>query len=115
MRRALMVFAGAGSLFCLMSLSAPAAIAAGCDHIKDTFAYNECLAKQAPPRAQRVRGASGGADPESSVRSRGADPNAGLAARGVSIDRKGRGRVRAVIDPWAGARTPVTTARKKRR
>lgn len=112
MMRKVLVFAWALGL---MSFVAPSVEAAGCDHIKDTFAYNECLAKQAPPRAQRVRGASGGGDPESTVRSRRADPDAGFAARGVAIDRKGRGRVRAVIDPWAGARSPATTARKKRR
>lgn len=95
--------------------AAPAAAQTGCDHIKDTFAFNECLAKQAPPRAQRVRGASGGADPESTVRSRRADPEAGFAARGVAIDRRGRGRVRATIDPWAGARAPTATAQRKKR
>jgi hypothetical protein len=106
----------AGLIAAPLAFGAPAAVAqAGCAHIQNTFAYNECLARQAPPRAERVRGPRRGGDPEASVRGRAADPDAGLATRGVSISRNSGRRVRAVIDPWSGARAPTTVARKKRR
>lgn len=117
MRKCVTSLALAGLMAGLCSLAAPGASAAtGCEHIQNTFAYNECLAKQAPPRAQRARGPSRGGDPEGSVRGRAAvDPDAGLSARGVTINRKSSRRVTAVIDPWAGARAPSTTQRKRRR
>ena len=94
-------------------LLVPAGVqAAGCEQIKDTFAYNECLARQAPPRAQRIRSGRGG-DPEGNRVQRRADPDAGLAARGVTINRRSGRRVTATIDPWAGARSAAP--RRKRR
>lgn len=81
--------------------------AAGCDHITNAFAYNECLSKQSAPRARSVPRGRGG-DPEATVQESGS--RGGRRARGgyrdangVMMSRSG-GRVRATIDPWSGMR-----------
>jgi hypothetical protein len=100
--------------------------AAGCEHITNAFAYNECLSKQSAPKARSFSRGRGG-DPEASVverRGRGARRAArggryeggngmsGGGGHGMLISRSG-GRVRATIDPWSGMRG--TGAGKKRR
>lgn len=87
--------------------------AEACDKIQNSFQYNECLARSAPPRAQRAR--RGGGDPEASVPARRRGPGATAQAEvlpGMTINRRSGRRVSATIDPWAGARAPV---RKRRR
>lgn len=103
-------------VFGLAVAPAPALAQSQCDSIKNAFAYNECLAKAAPPRASSARRGTGTDDPESTVRGR--SRRMGVAApeqqNGVAISR-GRGRrVSAVIDPWAGARS-TGPSRKRRR
>lgn len=97
-------------------VSSPAR-AAACDHLTNAFQYNECLAKQAPPKAQSVRRGAGG-DPEQTVRQGRRRGGSGLAAReggnGLLISRSG-GRVQATIDPWSGMRSTGTGSRRKRR
>lgn len=90
----------------------PAYAASDCDRLQSPFAYNECLARQAPQRAQRVPRTSG--DPEASVRRRGGAIAPEAPGNGVSISRRSGRRVSATIDPWAGARS-TGPARKRRR
>lgn len=110
-----------GSVFgCLLAVLAFAPFgqvsaqnAQACEKIQNSFQYNECLAKSAPPRAQRA--SRGGGDPEASVPAR--RRGAAVAAEsnvlpGMTITRRTGRRVSATIDPWAGARGP---ARKRRR
>lgn len=94
--------------------SVGSARAAGCEHITNAFAYNECLSKQSAPRSRSVSRGRGG-DPEASVqerrgrsgrRARGSDEG----GRGMMISRS-RGRVQATIDPWSGMRG---TGKKRR-
>lgn len=102
-----------GGLLALLYTQSPAMAAGNCESIKDVFAYNECLARSAPPVAARTRGGTGAEDPEATVR--GGGRNAGpVDDRGVSITRQSK-RVSAVIDPWAGARTPATGRQGKKR
>jgi hypothetical protein len=93
----------------MLLAQSPAMAAANCESIKDVFAYNECLAKSAPPVAARPKGGTGAENPEATVRGRSGDQG---AENGVRITRQSK-RVSAVIDPWAGARAPV--GQKKRR
>jgi hypothetical protein len=88
--------------------------ASPCDGIQNAFQYNECLARQAPGRALRVRGAAGtgGADPEASVPARRRIVDQARPANGVAIQKR-TGRVRATIDPWGGVR--AAPSRKARR
>lgn len=90
--------------------------AASCEHISNAFQYNECLANQAPPKAQSVRRGAGG-DPEQTVR-QGRRRGGGMApaegSQGLTISRSG-GRVRATIDPWSGMRSPGTSGKRRRR
>jgi len=97
--------------------SAGSAQAAGCEHITNAFAYNECLSKQGAPRARAVSRGRGG-DPEASVQERRG--RSGRRARGGSYEggrgmmiSRSRGRVQATIDPWSGMRG--TGPGKKRR
>ncbi|MCA0405801.1 MAG: hypothetical protein LCH39_06595 [Proteobacteria bacterium] len=87
-----------------------------CDHITNAFQYNECLAKQAPPKAQSVR-RGGGGDPEQTVRNgrrRGGTAMRGSeGGNGLLISRSG-GRVQATIDPWSGMRSTGSGKRKRR-
>ena len=81
---------------------------AACEGINNAFAYNECLAKQAPQRGHRAPRVTSG-DPEASVverrgrRSTRGRYAAETGAGGVSISRR-HGRTSAVIDPWGGVR-----------
>ena len=106
-------------VFGLAVAPAPALAQSQCDSIKNAFAYNECLAKSAPPRSSSARRGTGTDDPESTVRGRSrrlgaAAPDQPQVSNGVAISR-GRGRrVSAVIDPWAGARS-AGPSRKRRR
>lgn len=87
-----------------------------CEKYQSAFQYNECLARQAPgPAARSLRGGgTGGADPETTVPSRRRHVGSGAESRsGLALQRRDRGRVRAVIDPWSGARS--VTAGKRRR
>ncbi|PPD16357.1 MAG: hypothetical protein CTY25_02905 [Methylobacterium sp.] len=88
-----------------------------CEKYQSPFQYNECLARQAPgPAARSLRGGgTGGADPETTVPSRRRHVGSGAESRsGLALQRRDRGRVRAVIDPWSGARS-VTADKKRRR
>ena len=98
---------------CASASAGDARAASECEKIQSPFAYNECLARQAPPRAQRAPRAGG--DPEASVRRRGPSASAEAPQNGVRISRRSGRRVSATIDPWAGARTPSTSPRKRRR
>ena len=96
--------------------SAAPAQAAGCEHITNAFAYNECLSKQSAPRSRSVSRGRGG-DPEASVVERrgrsGRRAGGGSryeGGRGMMISRS-RGRVQATIDPWSGMRG---TGKKRR-
>lgn len=117
--------ARAGRLIAVLALAGAAQItgtslvsaAENCEKFQSPFQYNECLARQAPGKAQRSSRTvgTGGADPESTVPARRRNAGAGNAARsGVALQRHSRGRVRAVIDPWSGARS-VTAGKKRRR
>lgn len=86
--------------------------AAECDKIQSTFAYNECLARQAPQRAQRAPRAGG--DPEASVRRRGNAIAPEAPQNGVHISRRTGRRVSATIDPWAGTRSPASPRKRRR-
>jgi hypothetical protein len=101
-----MLFLAAVALFHPIVAGIPGAEAASaCDGIQNAFQYNECLARQAPGRALRVRGAAGtgGADPEASVPARRRIVNDARPSNGVAIQKRNR-RVRATIDPWGGVR-----------
>ncbi len=117
--------ARAGRLLVVLALAGAAQItgtslvsaAENCEQYQSPFQYNECLARQAPGKAQRSSrtAGTGGADPEATVPARRRNAVSGSEARsGVALQRHSRGRVRAVIDPWSGARS-VTTAKKRRR
>ena len=94
------------ALLLLMALPIGAEARTGCEHLQNPFAYNECLAKSAPPAASRAPRAKG--DPEASVRERRRARPSAHPANGVVVSRGGSGRrVRAVIDPWAGVRAPA--------
>lgn len=92
---------------------------AACEGITNAFAYNECLAKQAPQRGVRAPRVTSG-DPEASVverrgrrsgralRGRGED-----AGGGVTISRR-QGRSSAVIDPWGGVRSNANRRSRRR-
>lgn len=88
-----------------------------CEQFQSPFQYNECLARQAPGPAHRTSrtAGTGGADPEATVpaRRRGTAA-AGSSRGGLALQRSSRGRVRAVLDPWSGARS-VTAGKKRRR
>ena len=90
---------------------------AACEGINNAFAYNECLAKQAPKRGVRAPRVTSG-DPEASVvERRGRRSARGLNAGpeevgGITISRR-QGRSSAVIDPWGGIRS--SKGRKSRR
>lgn len=90
---------------------------AACEGISNAFAYNECLAKQAPQRGHRAPRVTG--DPEASVVERGSRRSrrgafAGQSEAGVSISRR-NGRSNAVIDPWGGVRNSGGTRSGRRR
>lgn len=106
--------------FLAFGVLAPAghAQAAGCEHITNAFAYNECLSKQSAPKARMAPRGRGG-DPEASVqerrsrsgrRARGGSYESG---RGMVLSRSG-GRVRATIDPWSGMRGQGTRQKRRR-
>lgn len=101
-------------LACFWAFAAKdAAEAAGsCESIQDAFAYNQCLARSTPPRAQQGR-RRGARAPEAQNRgeANGDWRSAEQSERGVHITRRRGERVKAVIDPWAGARGP---ARRRR-
>ncbi|WP_284178302.1 hypothetical protein [Rhabdaerophilum sp. SD176] len=107
----------AGWVFLGVGFFARPALAA-CEGISNAFAYNECLAKQAPQRGQRAPRVTSG-DPEASVihrrgrNSRRANPDAGLSGiGGIEMTRR-NGRTSAVIDPWSGVR-PATRGKRRR-
>ncbi|MCA3593660.1 MAG: hypothetical protein IOC59_01500 [Methylobacterium sp.] len=108
-----LALAGAGQISGTSLLSARE----NCEQFKSPFQYNECLARQAPghaARSSRING-TGGADPEATVPARRRHAGAGTEARsGVALQRHPSGRVRAVIDPWSGARN-VTAGKTRRR
>lgn len=117
--------ARAGRLLAVLALAGVAQItgaslvaaAENCEQYQSPFQYNECLARQAPGKAQRSSRTvgTGGADPEASVPARRRNVGADTEARsGMALQRNSRGRVRAVIDPWSGARS-VTVGKKRRR
>ena len=97
-------------------LTVPAAAwAEDCEKIQSPFAYNECLARSAPPVASKVTRGEAASDPESTVKERPRRSKRSAArARtpaDVQISRRSSRRVSATIDPWAGTRAP---AKKKR-
>lgn len=100
----------------LTMVSSPAL--AACEGISNAFAYNECLAKQAPQRGQRAPRVTSG-DPEASVihrrgrNTRHAGPDAGLSGIGGIEMTHRNGRTSAVIDPWSGVR-PATRGKRRR-
>lgn len=117
--------ARAGRLLAILALAGAAQIAGtslaaareNCEQFQSPFQYNECLARQAPGKAQRSSrtAGTGGADPEATVPARRRNAGAGTEAHsGIALQRHSRGRVRAVIDPWSGARS-VTAGKKRRR
>ncbi len=117
--------ARAGRFLSILALAGAAQIsgtslvsaAENCEQYQSPFQYNECLARQAPGKAQRSSRTTGtgGADPEASVPARRRNAGAGTEARsGVALQRHRSGRVRAVIDPWSGSRS-VTASKKRRR
>jgi hypothetical protein len=111
-------FVAAAFVFFSVLASVNSAQAAGCEHITNAFAYNECLSKQSAPKSRSVSRGRGG-DPEASVVER-RGRSGRRAARshdggrsGMLISRSG-GRVRATIDPWSGMRG-AGAAKKRRR
>ena len=112
-RSATMLLSGLVVLATLACASMPAYAQANCEAIKSPFAYNECLAKSAPPRSQPVPRGAAASDPEATVRGRGrrtvAMPE--QPRHGVAISRGQGRRVSAVIDPWAGVRRPAKRRR----
>jgi hypothetical protein len=92
-----------------------AAWAEDCEKIQSPFAYNECLARSAPPVASKVTRGEAVSDPESTVKERPRrSKRYATRARnpaGVNISRRSSRRVSATIDPWASTRTSA----KKRR
>jgi hypothetical protein len=92
---------------------------AACEGISNAFAYNECLAKQAPQRGVRAPRVTSG-DPEDSVvhrrgrNARRAGADSGLSGiGGIEMTRR-NGRTSAVIDPWSGVRPPAGQKRRRR-
>lgn len=100
----------------LALMASPAA--ASCEGISNAFAYNECLAKQAPARSQRAPRVTAGDPEESVINRRGRGPRRTLfgpdssAMSGVELTRR-NGRTSAVIDPWNGVR-PATRGKRRR-
>lgn len=103
-----------GSWICLAPLDQAWA---SCEGINNAFAYNECLAKQAPQRGHRAPRVTSG-DPEASVvERRGRRSTRGRYTSesglgGVSLTRR-NGRTSAVIDPWGGVRGKGTGRRRR--
>ncbi len=101
----------------LAFVSSPAL--AACEGISNAFAYNECLARQAPARGKRAPRATNG-DPEETVINRGRGPRRSLfgndagSINGVELSRR-NGRTSAVIDPWGGVRPSASERRRRRR
>ncbi len=100
----------------LALMASPAA--AACEGISNAFAYNECLAKQAPARGQRAPRVTSGDPEDSVVNRRGRGPRRALSGHespgrgGVELTRR-NGRTSAVIDPWGSVRPAA--GRKRRR